>query len=125
VHHDLDLYLANTVVRDGKYAALLDFEYARAWDPVTDFVKPSVFVFSAYPEAQEAMLQGYQMACPLPAGLKERFGIALGLELVTSIPYFYRVPDRSAYDRYRKLFDEWMEQFRVGLHSIQYSGWGP
>lgn len=30
VHHDLDLYLANTVVRDGKYAALLDFEYARA-----------------------------------------------------------------------------------------------
>lgn len=40
MHHDLDLYLANTVVRDGKYAALLDFEYARAWDPVTDFVKP-------------------------------------------------------------------------------------
>jgi aminoglycoside phosphotransferase (APT) family kinase protein len=34
-----DLYLANILVTEERLAGLLDFEHARLWDPVADFVK--------------------------------------------------------------------------------------
>ena len=34
-----DLYPPNTLVADGRFRCLLDFEHARATDAITDFVK--------------------------------------------------------------------------------------
>jgi aminoglycoside phosphotransferase (APT) family kinase protein len=34
-----DLYLANVLVNEGRFAAILDFELAKGYDPLLDFVK--------------------------------------------------------------------------------------
>src|SRR3989449_6217899 len=42
-----DLYLPNTLVAAGRFRCLLDFEHARSWDALSDFVKLKMWVFDS------------------------------------------------------------------------------
>jgi aminoglycoside phosphotransferase (APT) family kinase protein len=75
-----DLYLPNVLVRDGQFAALLDFEAAKAWDAAFDFVKLGVWVFEPYAGSFEPFMTGYRGLAPAMAMAMERLSLCFGLE---------------------------------------------
>jgi len=113
-----DLYLANMLVTEGRVAGLLDFEHARFCDPVTDFVKLMVFVFHDFPEARPAFLEGYQQMRKLPEAFFARLSIALGLELVSTIPFFSRWGDKTVLATYQQWLAQWLLSGEEVVHSF-------
>jgi Ser/Thr protein kinase RdoA (MazF antagonist) len=113
-----DLYLANILVTEERLAGLLDFEHARFWDPVSDFVKLMLFVFHDFPEARPAFLDGYQQMRKLPEAFFARLSIALGLELVSMIPFFYRWGDKTGLATCQQWLAQWLISGEEVVHSF-------
>jgi len=107
VHNDL--YLANTLAEAGAFAGLLDFEYARVWDPTSDFVKLTLLVFDTHSAARAAFLSGYRRVRPLPEDFEARLTVALGLELVSGLPSFHRWGDAGVLALYRRALERWLD----------------
>lgn len=102
-----DLYLPNTVVLDGCFAGLLDFDQAGYWEPVHDFVKLSWWVFERYPGSQEPFRRGYQETGPAFERLPERLRIVTGLELLAGLGYWRRRGEQALLEEWMGRFAEW------------------
>ena len=75
-----DLYLPNVLVETGRFKALLDFELAKGWDPVFDFVKLGMWVFERWPGGIAAFLTAYRCHTGRVPQAEERLALCLGLE---------------------------------------------
>lgn len=107
VHHDV--YLPNLLAGDdGEFVALLDLEHLRRVDPVTDFVKPAMWVFEFHPELAEPFREGYRAVNGWPQDFEQRFALVMGLELLTGIPYWRQVGDRTMADDYLHRLRCWL-----------------
>lgn len=62
----MDFRPGNILARDGRVQGLIDFESSRAGPSEIDFVKIKEEVWEALPETQEAFLEGYREARPVP-----------------------------------------------------------
>ncbi|WP_157683408.1 aminoglycoside phosphotransferase family protein [Microlunatus soli] len=77
-----DLYLDNVLAdRDGRFAAIIDFDGAEVWDPVVDFVKLRWQVFGEHPGSAAAYLQGYASVAGPIRRFAERLHVVEILEL--------------------------------------------
>ena len=103
-----DLYPENTVVTDGRLSALLDFEFARLWEPAADFVKLELLAFDAHAGARDSFMAGYERVRGLPDQLRARLDVVLGLELVSAMPFFLRWNDTAAVRLYEDRLSRWL-----------------
>jgi aminoglycoside phosphotransferase (APT) family kinase protein len=103
-----DLYLPNTLVEAGRFRCLLDFEHARSWDAVSDFVKLRMWVFDAVAGSAAAFWSGYG-ANPLttPDG-HLRYHVALGLELLSGLVYWRKTGDLQMFSDYDRRLRDWL-----------------
>lgn len=85
-----DLYLDNVVVRDGRVAALLDFEHAGYSDQFEDFGKLDELVFGWWPETREPFLESYRAVHPLDDAAHRRIHAHVGLYNLVVGAYFSR-----------------------------------
>lgn len=102
-----DLFLRNTLVHDGAFAALLDFEHARYTDAAVEFVKLGLLLFEKHPGSEAAFMRGYGA---LPARFEERLRAAMGLELLGGIPFFKRNGMREEIENYQERFWNWLQR---------------
>lgn len=100
-----DLYPPNTLVDEGRFSALLDFEHAKLWDPVHDFVKLGFWMFEPYPDSREPFLAGYGR---LPDRFDERLDVCLGLELLAGFPYWKRHGEETLLADWKRRFAAWL-----------------
>lgn len=103
-----DLHLPNVVVAGGRFAALLDCEHARWWDPVADLVKLRMWVFDPYPETAGPFQDGYTADGGHLHHLADRLALCQGLELLSGLLYWQRVGDRAMYEDYRHRLRAWL-----------------
>jgi aminoglycoside phosphotransferase (APT) family kinase protein len=107
-----DLYATNTLLDGGRFIAILDFEHAKAWDPVHDFVKLRMWTFERYEASEVAFLDGYRSTAPIAESFEARLGVCLGLELLAGFPYWKRHGEDAMLEDYLRRFDSWL-----GAHS--------
>ncbi|MDF2606601.1 MAG: hypothetical protein K0S34_796 [Bacillales bacterium] len=94
-----DLYLNNFIIKDRKFKCLIDFEGARFYDPVIDFVKLEVQVFNEYPSVRYKFYEGYQSILPFDNSIYSRYLSSIGFEMLGFISYFgVLYPDRGLTD---------------------------
>ena len=86
--HAPRLYLPNTVAFYGKFRALLDFESARFYDPLWDFVKLDAWVFRQHPRLLEPFLEGYRDVVHWRMDFNRRIFLYQALEYLAAFPYF-------------------------------------
>lgn len=102
-----DLFLRNTLVFEGRFAAILDFEHARYTDAAVEFVKLGMQLFENHPGSEAAFMRGYGA---LPARFDERFRAAMGLELLGGIPFFARNRMRGELENYHSRLQKWLSK---------------
>lgn len=66
-------------------------------------------MFDRYPEAKAAFLNGYRRVGHLPEAFDARVHVALGLELVSAMPFFHRWGDAEALALYRRALESWLD----------------
>lgn len=104
-----DLYLPNTLVRQNRFCALLDFEAARFYDPLWDFVKLDAWVFQAHPQLRKHFLEGYTSEFPWRADAAERIFLYQAIEYLAAFPYFgERFPNLAMLKSFHSLIAAWM-----------------
>ena len=100
-----DLYLANVLVNAGRFAALIDFELAKGYDPLHDFVKLGMFVFELWPESVGPFMAGYRRGAGRPPEVKGRLVVCLALEHFVLLPNWVQFGEerlvRDSRDRLR------------------------
>ncbi|HEX6288648.1 MAG TPA: aminoglycoside phosphotransferase family protein [Herpetosiphonaceae bacterium] len=109
-----DLYLPNTLVHEGRFKTVIDFESVRFYDGLWDFVKLYAWVFRHYPEMEAPFLAGYRSAQPWPADAARRILLYQGLEYLAALPYFarqYPSPDRLR--EFQGLMAQWLSERAV------------
>ena len=86
-----DLHLGNILVSDSdEELALLDFEHVRFHDPLEDFVKLNLWVFSDYPKYRKDFMRGYSEHTELPDDADRWIEVYSAFEYLAGIPYFSR-----------------------------------
>ncbi len=83
-----DLYLANVLVRDGRFEALLDFELAKGWEPMFDFVKLGMWVFEEWPRGFQPFVTAYRHRVGRVPDAEERLSTCLALENFVALGYW-------------------------------------
>ena len=86
IHHDL--YLANVLVHDGRFRALIDLEQAKGWDPLFDFVKLGMWVFEPWPEGFEPFVTAYRRRMGRIPHAEARLAACLALENFVALGYW-------------------------------------
>lgn len=104
----LDLHLPNVIVRQHRFAALLDFEHARWWDPAADLVKLDMWVFTRYPQARSPFWDGYTAAGGCLPSVRARLRVCRGLEWLSGLLYWRQVGDRVMYADYESRLTAWL-----------------
>jgi len=84
-----DLQAGNVLVRDGRFAGVIDFEQARLADPLYDFVKLTDSVFALHPGIGPAALAEYGLDPDAP-GTRARLASAFLLEYLSALVYFHK-----------------------------------
>lgn len=74
------------LVGDGRLAALIDFELAKGYDPLLDFVKLGMFVFERWPESFDPFMAAYRRAADHAPRAGERLVVCLALEHFVLLP---------------------------------------
>jgi aminoglycoside phosphotransferase (APT) family kinase protein len=90
-----DLYLANVLVDEGRFAALIDFELAKGWDPAFDFIKLGNWMFERYPDSSEPFMAGYRERAAPMAMATERLSVSLALEHFIALPTWAQIDSRE------------------------------
>src|SRR5215472_13306675 len=103
-----DLYPPNTLLRDGRLVAILDFEHAKAWDPVHDFVKLRMWTFEIHEGSEAPFLDGYRSTAPVADLFERRFQVCLGLELLAGFPYWRKHGEDAMLADYLSRFERWL-----------------
>lgn len=100
-----DLYLANVLASDGRFAALLDFELAKGYDPLLDFVKLGGFVFERWPASLKPFMAAYRHGVGRAPRVEERLSVCLALEQFVALPNWVQLGEerlaRDTRDRLR------------------------
>lgn len=81
-----DLYLANILIAEGHLTALIDFELAKGYDPLLDFVKLGMFVFECWPDGIEPFMAAYRSRVGHIVRAEERVSICFALEQFVMLP---------------------------------------
>ena len=102
-----DLYLPNTLVTAGRFRALLDFEYARSADALSDFVKLRMWVFDVVPGSESEFCAGYGTNPWTTTEGRRRHHVSLGLELLSGLLYWKRTGQSEMLGDYQRRFGEW------------------
>lgn len=103
-----DLYPPNTLLRDGRLVAILDFEHAKAWDPVHDFVKLRMWTFEVQDGSEAPFLDGYRATAPVADLFEQRLQVCLGLELLAGFPYWRKHGEEAMLADYLARFERWL-----------------
>jgi aminoglycoside phosphotransferase (APT) family kinase protein len=101
-----DVYLDNVVVDLRGRPVLIDFEHAKLWDPLADLAKLDLFVFPGLAGSADAFARAYGLEAR--PHHRERRALALGLELIWSVPYFTRWDEAPMADRMRAELVAWL-----------------
>ena len=109
-----DLYPPNTLLRAGRLVALLDFEHAKAWDPVHDFVKLRMWTFERHDGSEEPFLDGYRTTAGAADLFDARLQVGLGLELLAGFPYWKKHGKDAMLTDYLARFERWLGAAPVG-----------
>jgi aminoglycoside phosphotransferase (APT) family kinase protein len=105
----LDVHLPNILLdHQAQFRALLDLEHVRWVDPVMDFVKPAMWIFTHRPGWAEAFVEGYRATGGWPARWPQRISVASGLELLTGVEYWTRVSDQEMREDYLQRLWTWV-----------------
>lgn len=88
-----DLYLANVLTHGGRFAAILDFELAKGYDPLLDFVKLGEFVFELHPESFEPFMAAYRRCADRQERTEERLALCFALEHFVQVPNWAQTGD--------------------------------
>jgi Ser/Thr protein kinase RdoA (MazF antagonist) len=97
-----DLFLRNTLAREGRFAAILDFEHARFTDPVMEFVKLDALLFKPHQGSEEPFMRGYRSVRPEPFPREEeRRSLCWGLEFLGAMPFYARNGQTDELERAR------------------------
>lgn len=105
-----DLYLPNTLVADGRFRCLLDFEHARFADALYDFPKLTMWVFERFPDADAAFHAGYGANPLSTAEGRTRYLVTFGLELLAGSLYFKNTGQDVMLSDYRRRVDPWLAE---------------
>jgi aminoglycoside phosphotransferase (APT) family kinase protein len=103
-----DLYLANMLVSDGRLRALIDFELAKGWDPLFDFVKLGMWVFEEWPESFEPFMTAYRRATDHMPEVEERLSVCLALENFVALWNWVDLGDERLVRDSRDRLRDWM-----------------
>lgn len=103
-----DLYLANILIDDGRFVALLDFELAKGKDPLLDFVKLGMLVFEDWPDGIESFLSAYRRVVGLVPLALERLILCHGLEHLTMLPNWQQLGEERLADYSRRQLGDWL-----------------
>lgn len=105
----LDVYLPNVLLDDdGRFRVLLDLEHVRWVDPVMDFVKPAMWMFTERPAWAEAFMDGYRAVGQWLALWSERLAVTTGLELLIGVEYWTQVADHAMREDYLRRLRAWV-----------------
>ena len=102
-----DLYLPNTLVAAGRFRCLLDFEHARSWDALSDFVKLKMWVFDSVPGSESEFCSGYGSNPLMTNEGRMRFHVGLGLELLSGLVYWKTTGQSEMLTDYQRRFKHW------------------
>ena len=105
-----DLYLPNTLVTAGRFRCLLDFEHARSWDAVTEFVKLRMWVFEKMPGAEAEFWAGYGSNPLASEPGRVRYRVGLGLELLSGLVYWKTRGEAAMFEDYQRRFARWLAE---------------
>ncbi|MGB3715286.1 MAG: aminoglycoside phosphotransferase family protein [Candidatus Promineifilaceae bacterium] len=101
-----DYHYENILQVDGRITGIIDFEWAYAGDPASDFV-PSTNREEVLPGSEEYFLEGYQSQRSLTEGFDERIAIyRLFLELETVVTY-HRLGDLERFTQAKTVLDSY------------------
>jgi aminoglycoside phosphotransferase (APT) family kinase protein len=103
-----DLYLPNTLVDAGRFLCLLDFEHARSWDPLSDFVKLAMWVFDEFPGSESEFHSGYGGNPLMTKDGRTRYRVAMGLELLSGLVYWKATGQSAMLADYQRRFSHWL-----------------
>lgn len=105
-----DLYLPNTLVAAGRFRCLLDFEHARSWDALADFVKLKMWVFDRVPGSEAEFCAGYGSNPLTTKDGGQRYRVGLGLELLSGFLYWEKTGQSAMRADYQRRFEQWLAQ---------------
>ncbi|QHE59805.1 phosphotransferase [Rossellomorea vietnamensis] len=113
-----DLYLSNVLVADNKFLNIIDFEHARFYDPLWDFVKVEAWIFRKFPELRAGFYKGYSNKFPWENEYDFRITLYEGIEFLAAFPYFgKKFPDRRMLAMFNYELQEW-----INIKSIKFEG---
>lgn len=110
IHHDL--HLANVLLRGGRFAALIDFEQAKAWDPMHDFVKLGMWIFDEWPGGLEPFVAAYRRRSGTLPRAEERLATCLALENFVGLAYWTETGQRHMFKAALALLRGWTDGSR-------------
>jgi aminoglycoside phosphotransferase (APT) family kinase protein len=108
-----DLHTPNTLVNDGRFVAILDFEHAKFWDAVFDFVKLRMWTFESQPGSEAPFMEGYQSTAPPLDRFEDRLRVCTGLELLAGLPYWKKSGEEGLLEDYMSRFERWLDSVEV------------
>lgn len=104
-----DLYPPNTLIDTGRFVAILDFEHAKAWDPVHDFVKLQMWTFERHDGSEAPFLEGYRSTAPAVDAFDDRLQVCLGLELLAGSPHWKKHGEDAMLADYQARLERWLD----------------
>jgi aminoglycoside phosphotransferase (APT) family kinase protein len=108
-----DLHTPNTLVNSGRFVAILDFEHAKFWDAVFDFVKLRMWTFESQPGSEAPFMEGYQSTAPPLDRFEDRLRVCTGLELLAGLPYWKKSGEEGLLEDYMSRFERWLDSVEV------------
>ncbi len=103
-----DLYLANVLVNHGRFAALIDFELAKGYDPLHDFVKLGMFVFERWPESVAPFLAAYRRHANYATQVEARLAVCFALEHFIMLPNWVQFGEEQLARHSRDRLRNWL-----------------
>lgn len=114
-----DLYPTNVLVGDGHVTALIDFELAKGYDPLLDFVKLGMFVFERWPEGFDPFIAAYRRRVGRVARVKERLIVCLALEHLVMVPNWVNFGEERLVKDSRDVLQNWLARsYPWWVHSV-------
>jgi aminoglycoside phosphotransferase (APT) family kinase protein len=108
-----DLHTQNTLVDEGRFVAILDFEHAKFWDAMFDFVKLRMWTFESQEGSAAPFMEGYRSTAPPLEAFEDRLRVCTGLELLAGLPYWKRSGEEALLEDYLRRFERWLGPAQV------------
>ncbi|MFN8492334.1 MAG: aminoglycoside phosphotransferase family protein [Caldilineaceae bacterium] len=103
-----DLWLANTIVDAGRFVGVIDWDSAAFSDPVADFVRLEVWLFTPYPESRTPFWAGYSEMQSIDHDHEARLDVYQGLEYFAEVYRTTARNDLTLAAHFRERLKQWM-----------------